>query len=45
MPVKDLKKLLERIHTRLDDSSVGISHGFLSVVIVSRTIRPSTLGH
>ena len=26
MPVKDLKKLLERIHTRLDESSVGISH-------------------
>jgi magnesium transporter len=26
MSVKDLKKLLERIHTRLDDSSVGISH-------------------
>ena len=24
MPVKDLKKLLERIHTRLDESSVGI---------------------
>ena len=26
MPVKDLKKLLERIDTRLDESSVGISH-------------------
>jgi len=26
LPVKDLKKLLERIHTRLDESSVGISH-------------------
>ncbi|HYW70837.1 MAG TPA: magnesium transporter [Pyrinomonadaceae bacterium] len=25
MPVQDLKKLLERIHTRLDDSMVGIS--------------------
>ncbi len=25
MPVNDLKKLLERIHTRLDDSVVGIS--------------------
>ena len=25
MPVRDLKKLLERIHTRLDESSVGIS--------------------
>ena len=25
MPVKDLRKLLERIHTRLDESSVGIS--------------------
>ena len=26
MPANDLKKLLERIHTRLDESSVGISH-------------------
>jgi magnesium transporter len=26
VPAKDLKKLLERIHTRLDESSVGISH-------------------
>jgi magnesium transporter len=25
LPIKDLKKLLERIHTRLDDSVVGIS--------------------
>jgi magnesium transporter len=25
LPVKDIKKLLERIHTRLDESSVGIS--------------------
>lgn len=26
MPQKDLRKLLERIHLRLDESSVGISH-------------------
>jgi magnesium transporter len=45
MPVKDLKKLLERIHTRLDESSVGISHivGDLAIADLANLINQLTL--
>ena len=45
MPVKDLKKLLERTHTRLDESSVGISHlvGDLAIADLANLINQLTL--
>jgi magnesium transporter len=45
VPVKDLKKLLERIHTRLDESSVGISHivGDLAIADLANLINELTL--
>lgn len=45
MPEKDLKKLLERIHTRLDESSVGISHivGDLAPADLANLINELTL--
>lgn len=45
MPVKDLKKLLERIHTRLDESSVGIGQliGDLAAADLAELINQLTL--
>jgi hypothetical protein len=37
MPATDLKELLERIHTRLDESFVGIGH-VVSVIVLRGTL-------